>query len=616
MGFRPEPAHWFDCLIARDDLTVTVETLANSGQVQLETRTVDQESGTLTDLSALLEEFHQLASRYHLYWPQAVAPSTITGKPARTLQRALQQLRLWAAQTDTSIRELESLQAESTDLIHLREWLLALQSELDTGATLDIGELVSTGPLLTTLLYRITEHAELPPLSSRWFAWEIAQQLDRDVMLIGPAEECEQLIHDFSAHRVRRIPLPTWLHGTARTAASQVDARLQIHAKRSNELRLQLEAAHHEFGLTEALGEIARLDWFLRHVRYQVSGANLAWVRGWSSSPDAEQLQESLADAGVRALVQFATPPKDVKAPLVLRNPRWARAFELFPRLLGMPSATEADPSRMLAFLVPLLFGYMFGDLGQGFLILLAGLLLRRKWPQAVLLVPAGASSMIFGLLFGSMFASEHLIPALWLHPVSEPLKVLGIPIAGGIALLLLGLLLNGIQAGWRREGRHWAWREAPVILIYVSIIAMFITPGAKYALMIGFGWSLLGVLVVGTGNVAVRIGLAAAELFEQLFQLAVNTLSFARVGAFALAHAGLSQAIVSLADVAGHGGWLVMLLGNLFIIALEGLVVFIQTTRLVLFEFFIRFLRGEGQGFIPLPAPDYFAFTDTRSQS
>jgi V/A-type H+-transporting ATPase subunit I len=616
MALRPESAHWFDCLIARDDLTVTVETLANSGQIQLETRVMEEESGTLTDLSALLEEFHQLASRYHLYWPQAVAPSTVTGKPARILHRALQQLRHWAEQADTPIRELERLQAESTDLLHLREWLQTLQTTLETGSTLDIGELFNTGPLLTTLLYRIAAQAELPPLPPRWFAWEIAQQLDRDVLLIGPAADAAQLAHDFSAHRVRRIPLPTWLHGSARAAASQIDARLQIYAKRKEELQRLLEAAHHEFGLTEALGEIARLDWFLRHVRYQSSGANLAWIRGWSSAPDADQLQESLANAGVRALVQFSMPPKDLKAPLVLRNPRWARAFELFPRLLGMPSATETDPSRMLALLVPLLFGYMFGDLGQGFVILLAGLLLRRKWPQAVLLVPAGASSMIFGVLFGSLFAREDLIPALWLHPVTEPLKVLGLPIAGGILLLLLGLLLNGIQAGWRREGRHWAWREAPVILIYVSIIAMFITPGAKYALMIGLGWSLLGVLVVGTGNVAVRIGLAAAELFEQLFQLAVNTLSFARVGAFALAHAGLSQAIVSLADVAGHGGWLVMLLGNLFIIALEGLVVFIQTTRLVLFEFFIRFLRGEGQGFTPLPAPDYFAFTDTRSQS
>ncbi len=104
--------------------------------------------------------------------------------------------------------------------------------------------------------------------------------------------------------------------------------------------------------------------------------------------------------------------------------------------------------------------------------------------------------------------------------------------------------------------------------------------------------------------------------LFEQLFQLAVNSLSFSRVGAFALAHAGLSQAVVALAGLAGHGGWMVLVLGNLFILALEGLVVSIQTTRLVLFEFFIRFLRAEGLGFRPLPAPDYPAFTITRSSS
>jgi V/A-type H+-transporting ATPase subunit I len=140
--------------------------------------------------------------------------------------------------------------------------------------------------------------------------------------------------------------------------------------------------------------------------------------------------------------------------------------------------------------------------------------------------------------------------------------------------------------------------------------------PGAVHALLLGLAWALLGGLVTGQGHPAARLGLAFGELFEQLFQLAVNSLSFSRVGAFALAHAGLSQAVVALAGLAGHGGWLVLILGNLFILALEGLVVSIQTTRLVLFEFFIRFLRAEGRGFSPLPAPDYRAFTATRSLS
>jgi V/A-type H+-transporting ATPase subunit I len=88
--------------------------------------------------------------------------------------------------------------------------------------------------------------------------------------------------------------------------------------------------------------------------------------------------------------------------------------------------------------------------------------------------------------------------------------------------------------------------------------------------------------------------------------QILVNTLSFARVGAFALAHSALSAAVVTVAAAAGSvPGWLlVMVLGNLLIIGLEGLVVSIQTTRLVLFEFFNRFLVGTGRVFRPLPAP------------
>ena len=97
--------------------------------------------------------------------------------------------------------------------------------------------------------------------------------------------------------------------------------------------------------------------------------------------------------------------------------------------------------------------------------------------------------------------------------------------------------------------------------------------------------------------------GTAAAQFVESALQLIVNTVSFVRVGAFALAHAGLSLAIVGL-SVATDSivlAAIILVLGNVLIIALEGLVVSIQTTRLVLFEFFIRFLHAEGRPFRPL---------------
>ena len=88
------------------------------------------------------------------------------------------------------------------------------------------------------------------------------------------------------------------------------------------------------------------------------------------------------------------------------------------------------------------------------------------------------------------------------------------------------------------------------------------------------------------------------------MLQLGVNTVSFVRVGAFALAHAGLCTAVVGIAEAAGPGYWPVLLIGNAAIVVLEGLVVSIQTTRLILFEFFIRFLTAGGRPFEPLPLP------------
>lgn len=275
-----------------------------------------------------------------------------------------------------------------------------------------------------------------------------------------------------------------------------------------------------------------------------------------------------------------------------------------------MPAAHEADPSRLLALAVPLMFGFMFGDLGQGLLIAAVGVVLRKRFALARLFIAGGLSAALFGLAFGSVFALEGVLPALWLHPLAAPLTVLAAPLAGGMLLLLAGLGLGGVQAHWRGALADWLRHDAGLIAVYVGLAAALFHAA-------GFALAGAGVLACCIGALqaearAAALAAALGRLVERTLQLLVNTLSFARIGAFALAHAGLSSAAVALADAAGDLRLPVLVAGNAVIVVLELLVVSVQTTRLVLFEFFVRFLVADGRPFRPLPPP---VFTLQESQ-
>ena len=321
----------------------------------------------------------------------------------------------------------------------------------------------------------------------------------------------------------------------------------------------------------------------------------------------------ALDASGLPHLLHFPEPPRALLAPMVLSNPAFLRPFEFFVGLLGTPGAGEADPTPVVALIAPLLFGYMFGDVGQGLVLLAAGLALRRRWPALGLLVSGGAAATVFGFLFGCVFAREDLLPALWRRPLEMPLETLATSVGFGVVVLFGCFALDALQSAWVGRGRDW-WlsrgrsrRALPRTRGDAAFAA-----AALAVVLAGVVWTLVGSAIVARSVAA--IGRAAGELLETLLQLLVNTISFARVGAFALAHAGLSSAVVGIAATTGHGVgfYAALALGNLLILALEGLVVGIQTARLVLFEFFIRFLKAEGRPFRPLPEPAQVTFKES----
>jgi V/A-type H+-transporting ATPase subunit I len=361
-----------------------------------------------------------------------------------------------------------------------------------------------------------------------------------------------------------------------------------------------------ELQIASALGDITFIEWFNLHANDLRGSQRLAWVTGWTSDLQGAALRRALDAEGIRYVLRLAEPPPGTDAPMVLSNPSWARAFEVFLRMLGMPARGESDPSLILAVIVPIIFGFMFGDVGQGFVITLTGLLLGRRFPHLKMLVPGGIMAIAFGFLFGSVFSREDIILAVWLRPLANPTAILVAALAFGATILIVGMLLQAAQAHWRGERRRWWGHRVGLLVCYVGLLFTPFEPVGLVFVAIGAAWFLLGSVALAEKRDIGRMAGAAGEFVEETVRLSVNTLSFARVGAFALGHAGLSLAVIEIALATGPlGYWIVLVLGNAVIIALDGLVVGIQTTRLVLFEFFIRFLTAGGREFKPLPLPE-----------
>jgi len=514
-------------------------------------------------------------------------------------------VRAWAQDSEPLI---QALQRNESELRELQLWQPLL--EVLAGRALDPALLAGAGPWLSVRLF------VLPPDSAPDSVAAVRGQcadtlvcaLEIDgathLLLAGPTTALDAATQAVVAQKGSVHAVPSWVGSDPALNREYATRRLAALTEETRQLRATLASHGERHGLPRALGDAYRLEWVLHNVHALEAGDLLCWITGWSSEPRLVALAEALQTCGARAILHGAAAPEGAQAPLLLSNPRWARPFELFSRAFGMPSSNEADPSALLAIAVPLMFGYMFGDVGQGLVLAAVGGWLRKRYAVARLLMVGGLTATVFGFLFGSVFSLHGVVPALWLHPFDAPLTLLLAPLVGGVVLLTLGLALNALEAWWGGEMRRWLLADAALIVVYLGLLAAFFHPAGLTAAGFGVAWFCVGRAVLER-----RVGAAIAalgEALEKTLQILVNTLSFARVGAFALAHAGLSSAVVTLADAADLGvvKLAILVVGNALVIVLEAMVVSIQTTRLVLFEFFARFLQGKGRVFRPLPAP------------
>ncbi|MDD3673219.1 MAG: V-type ATPase 116kDa subunit family protein [Synergistaceae bacterium] len=346
--------------------------------------------------------------------------------------------------------------------------------------------------------------------------------------------------------------------------------------------------------------------------------------------------------AGIRKTVEEEAPmttvmveeTKDIsysgiRIPTLLQNNPVFRAFQDIVSMYSLPSYGEIDPSPIVAISFILFFGFMFGDIGHGLMIFLGAMfmvkrgMMKRSFGQVI--KSAAVSSMVFGVLYGSVFGMEDIIPALWLSPMHDTNKLLVIAICLGVFMISLGLVLNMIKQYRARDfGRLlFDGQGMAGLMLYwtmAALAAIYMTGTKIPEIAADIMWAGIGVLMLlmifrdilaryllhqkGEGESAV---LNIFEIMHHLMSFVSNTASFVRLAAFALNHVGLSMAVIMLSEMVHSlpGGivmkGIILVIGNVVIVCLEGLIVFIQTLRLEYYEFFGKFYKGGGSEFKPV---------------
>ena len=446
-------------------------------------------------------------------------------------------------------------------------------------------------------------------------------------------DETKRLLKSLSWHKV---DIGTELEGDLEACKNSNAKKIEIVKKQIAVLEKDLFDSKSE--LVMKINKIyTRLQLELRILELQnqtVAGNNVFILNAWIRAKDYKKLEEGIADVTDKYVMMARKPNEigdEVKPPTMLSNNWFSKPFELIVKLYGLPSYHEIDPTPFLSITFCLMFGIMFGDIGQGFVYFLAGLLLAKKIPEASgVLTRLGLSSMIFGVVYGSIFGLEDIE---WLKNIAlvhgGPLNtnnIMPILIAGvafGVAVLTVSFLL-GIMNALRRHDIESAFFGKNGVAGYIFFMGLICTVLAiMNVIPVSFIVPVLMMIIMlivmvfkepithlieGTrplisgdkGSYYIESGF---EGVETILSTLSNSISFIRVGAFALNHAGLFMAFKVMAEMVPSGipEFMILLLGNLLILVLEGLVVFIQGLRLQYYEMFSKYFGGDGIAYDPI---------------
>jgi len=424
----------------------------------------------------------------------------------------------------------------------------------------------------------------------------------------------------FNVQDFERIWLPKEASGTPEEFINQIEKNIKENLtkidKEKEELRnLRIDAREILIGAYKQLLLYENVNILKKYIVHDQNGT--FYIVLWVSKDNVENIKSILSNYK-NVDYDIFDDDEDIQAPTKLKNIKIFRPFETLIKMYGVPNSKEIDPTGLVALTAFIMFGFMFGDVGHGLVIFILGLILaKRKASLGPVLAIGGISSIIFGVLYGSVFGKEDIIKPILISPMDNIQTMLISGIAVGSIFILIAMIFNIINGIKNKDLQKCLFDKNGIsgFLLYGLILAdvavyflkgqmlipinVIVIVSIILILLILFGDTISSKLEKKKEQAKTPMVEKIFEIIEMTLSFASNTISFLRLAAFAINHVGLCMAVYLLADMSsGVGNIAIAIIGNIVVIALEGLIVGIQVLRLEYYELFSRFYEGNGREF------------------
>ena len=659
--FFPEPMTEVEFIVPSKDLLAVTKVLGNRGVFhQIDSTYLGLENLGPNTWQEKAAAYSTLERRIQTLMQNLNLKEEFSGKADFDTVAELERLQAAVDRVEADVKQTsDQLSEEKKKLEQLESQLHQLEPIAD--ANVDVGALRQSHYLYSVLGILPAENVSrlqtsLSRVPHAFFT--LREDPKRPVVwVLGPRTNSDVIERAVRSAYLNPLTLPEEFQGTP----AQINEALRKGIEASKQKISELNATLAKMADTHK-HELQELFWDV-HVSRVIADAIARYgqlrhtyvVVGWVPSAQLEALTQRLKQASKEILIE-ARPvgPAEHRSnvPVSLRNPGPLTPFEVLVNTYSRPRYEEIDPTALIAVTFPLLYGAMFGDVGHGLVLAAIGWFLSRRSSLGGLLVACGLSGMIFGFLYGSIFGFEEILPHhpffgrfFWLSPIHDVLSILRLAIGAGIVLLILAHLVNLYNAARARNWGRFFFDSNGLagLILYLSFLVLLgnlasvLFTGDSFIPKILITIGQMGIVVAAakilfliclflavifshplqhwmeTGHFEIEGGWgmfavqSAAEVLEKFISMLSNTLSYVRVGAFAIVHAGFTGAVFVIARLLSGGAegglayWLVVIFGNLFVIGLEGFIVTIQTMRLHYYEFFSKFFSGGGSQYEPL---------------